>query len=100
MAGLKNRIVTVEFPELTEDGDPPLYVSFRNPRLVPLEWLRSNLAVGQDGRPLDQDAATEESYERIARRNSVVLNSWPGRGDCTRPTGTVACRAAPCSCRR
>lgn len=67
MTGLKNRIITIEFPELTEDGEPPLYVSFRNPRLVPLDWLRSNLAVGPDGRPLDQDAATEESYGRIAR---------------------------------
>lgn len=67
MAGLKNRIVTVEFPELTEDGEPVLYVSFRNPRLVPLDWLRSNIATGPDGRPLDEDAATQESYERIAR---------------------------------
>jgi hypothetical protein len=67
MAGLKNRIITVEFPELTEDGDPPLYVSFRNPRLVPLDWLRSQLATGPNGQPLDGEAATQESYERLAR---------------------------------
>lgn len=67
MAGLKDRIVTIQFPDLTEEGEPTLYVSFRNPRLVPLDWLRSNLATGPDGRPLDEDAATQESYERIAR---------------------------------
>lgn len=67
MAGLKDRIVTVQFPELTEEGEPVLYVSFRNPALVPMDWLRSNLATGADGRPLDPDAATQESYERLAR---------------------------------
>lgn len=67
MAGLRDRIITIQFPELTEDGEPVLYVAFRNPKLVPLDWLRSNLAAGPDGRPLDEEAATSESYERIAK---------------------------------
>lgn len=67
MAGLKDRIITIKFPELTETGEPELYVSFRNPRLVPLDWLRTQLATGPDGRPLDEDAATQESYQRLAR---------------------------------
>lgn len=67
MAGLKDRIVTIRFPELTEADEPVLYVSFRNPALVPMDWLRSTLATGPDGRPLDVDAATQESYQRIAR---------------------------------
>jgi hypothetical protein len=67
MAGLKDRFITVTFPELTEEGEPELYVTFRNPKLVPLEWLRSRLATGPDGRPLDEDAAMQESYERVAR---------------------------------
>lgn len=67
MAGLKDRFITVTFPELTEEGDEPLYVTFRNPKLVPLEWLRSRMATKPDGTPVNEDAATQESYERLAR---------------------------------
>lgn len=67
MAGLKNRFITIEFPEMTEDGDPLLYVTLRNPKLVPLDWLRSHVAVSADGTPVNEEAATQESYERLAR---------------------------------
>ncbi len=67
MAGLKVRFTTITFPELTEDGEPVLYVTFRNPKLVPLDWLRSRVAVTPDGNPVNEEAATQESYDRLAR---------------------------------
>jgi hypothetical protein len=66
MAGLKGRLITIEFPELTEDGEELLYVTIRNPQLVPLGELVSNLATDAEGRPLNSDQALWESYERIA----------------------------------
>lgn len=67
MAGLKDRFITLTFPELTEDGDDPLYVTFRNPKLVPLDWLRSRIALTPNGEPVNPEAATQEGYERLAR---------------------------------
>ena len=67
MAGLKDRFITITFPELTEPGEQVLYVTFRNPKLVPLEWLRSRVATNADGSPVNEDAATHESYERLAK---------------------------------
>lgn len=67
MAGLKDRFITITFPELTEEGQPLLYVTLRNPKLVPLEWLRSRVAFNADGMPVNDEAATLESYERLAR---------------------------------
>lgn len=67
MAGLKDRFITITFPELTEEGDSPLYVTFRNPKLVPLDWLRSRIATTVNGSPVNEEAATQESYERLAR---------------------------------
>lgn len=67
MAGLKDRIITVRFPDLTEEGQPVLFVSLRNPRLVPLDWLTSKLPVNADGTPMDSEMAMHEGYERLAR---------------------------------
>ena len=67
MAGLKDRFITLTFPELTEDGEPVLYVTFRNPKLVPLDWLRSRVATNAEGVPVNEEAAMQESYERLAR---------------------------------
>lgn len=67
MAGLKNRLITLQFPELTEDGEELLYVTLRNPKLVPLDWLRSRVASNPDGSPVNEDAATWEGYERLAK---------------------------------
>lgn len=67
MAGLRDRFVTIKFPELTEDGQPDLYVTFRNPKLVPLDWMASKVATDAAGRPVDDDAATRDMYEKIAR---------------------------------
>lgn len=67
MAGLKDRFITITFPELTEEGDNSLYVTFRNPKLVPLDWLRSRVATNANGAPVNEEAATQEGYERLAR---------------------------------
>ena len=67
MPGLKNRLITINFPDLTEDGEELLYVTLRNPKLVPMDWLRSKVALNDSGEPLNEDAATQESYERVAK---------------------------------
>jgi hypothetical protein len=67
VAGLKDRFITIKFPELTEEGQPELYVTIRNPRLVPLDWLTSKVPSDANGSPLDPDMAMLEGYERIAR---------------------------------
>lgn len=67
MAGFKNRLITIEFPDLTEDGEQMLYVTIRNPQLVPLDWMLTRLATDANGAPLDADASLWESYERIAK---------------------------------
>lgn len=67
MAGFKNRLITIDFPDLAEDGEPPLYVTIRNPQLVPLDWMLSRTPTDANGVPLDADAALWESYERIAK---------------------------------
>jgi hypothetical protein len=67
MAGLKNRFITITFPEMTEEGDEPLYITLRNPKLVPVDWLRSRIALTPSGEPVNPEAATQEGYERLAR---------------------------------
>jgi len=39
MPGYADRIVTLPFPELTEEGDETLHVTLRNPKTVPLALL-------------------------------------------------------------
>lgn len=65
MAGYKNRALTLEFPELSEDGDR-VYVMIRNPKLVPIEQLLTGVPVGADGQPLDRELARRKGYEKIA----------------------------------
>ena len=67
MTGFRNRIVTLQFPELTDDGDPVLHVVLRNPQTVPPSDLApDDIALGPDGTPLDKDLAAQRSREIIA----------------------------------
>jgi hypothetical protein len=67
MPGYANRIVTINFPELTADGDPLIHVVMRNPRLVPPgEMMRGEVPLGPDGTP-DTKAAMSASYEILAK---------------------------------
>lgn len=65
MAGYKNRTVTLEFPDLAEDGDR-IYVALRNPRMVPVTVLRTRQvardANGEALDPADEQLAVFEVY--------------------------------------
>ena len=68
MAGYANRVVTLRFPDLTEEGDQELFVILRNPKtLPPDELVPQDLPVDADGRPIDQDLAAQRSREIIAK---------------------------------
>jgi hypothetical protein len=67
MPGYANRIVTLSFPELTEEGDPTIHVIMRNPKLVPPgEMRRRDVKLGPDGEP-DSDDAMAAAYEVMAK---------------------------------
>lgn len=57
------------FPELSEDAaSDPIWVSMRNPRLMPSGALRqADVPVGDDGKPIDLDAAERAMHERLAK---------------------------------
>lgn len=68
MTGFRNRILTLQFPDLTDEGDPILHVVLRNPKTVPpTDLVPDDLPVGPDGTPLDQALAAQRSREIIAR---------------------------------
>lgn len=68
MTGFRNRILTLAFPDLTDEGDPVLHVVLRNPQTVPpTDLVPNDLPVGPDGAPLDQALAAQRSREIIAR---------------------------------
>lgn len=67
MAGYRNRTITLEFPDLSEDGDR-VFLVMRNPRTVPFEELQPRqVATGPDGMPLDPIDARAASYDMLAR---------------------------------
>jgi len=68
MAGFANRVRTLTFPELTEDGEPVLYVAVRDPRTMPSSLLMPpDIARAPDGRPLVPEEAEQRSREILAR---------------------------------
>lgn len=70
IAGYANRVIHMPFPELSEDPEnDPIWVSLRNPRLVPPEELRPK-GVATDpntGQPLDTNAAEMAMYTVFAK---------------------------------
>jgi len=67
LSGYSNRIVHVAFPELSEEDDP-IWLSIRNPRyMAPSELRPKDLPVGDDGKPLDNEAAQAAMYEVYAK---------------------------------
>lgn len=69
MAGYANRIVTLNFPELSEDQDKdPIRVVLRNPNLEPPQALipKGDIEI-IDGRPVDPQAALLSGAEVIAK---------------------------------
>jgi hypothetical protein len=66
MPGYKNRVITQEFPDLTEDGDT-VSVSLRNPMTVPFDKLRPReVTKDANGVALDQADANLAIYEVYA----------------------------------
>lgn len=67
MAGYAKRTITIDFPELTEDGDEPIRVVIRNPKIVPWHELATrDVPALPNGQP-DTDATIKALYEVIAR---------------------------------
>lgn len=68
MAGYANRVVRIEFPDLTENGQPLLFISIKNPRVLPPEELiAEDVTVDETGRPTDPKLAAQRSREILAR---------------------------------
>lgn len=69
MSGYSNRVIHLRFDELSEDpAVDPIWVVIRNPRLMPPGELRAtDVPTDDDGKPLDEGAAEDAMYERIAK---------------------------------
>jgi hypothetical protein len=68
MPGFANRVKTLIFPELTEDGERTLFVALRNPKTMPMEALvPQDIPRGPDGAVLDPAAAETRSREIVAK---------------------------------
>lgn len=65
MAGYREPLITLRFPELSEPDDP-IYVVIRNPRLMPLEVLIPGVATDEDGNALDARELRRDGYRRMA----------------------------------
>lgn len=67
MAGYANRVLTLTFPELSEEGDN-VHVVIRNPRTMSSgELTPRDVAVGPNGQPIDQAEATRAGHEVLAK---------------------------------
>jgi hypothetical protein len=67
LPGYKNRLIPLEFPELSEDGDL-ISVTLRNPQTVPFDNLQPRqVAHDANGEPIDKQDAYLAMYEVYAR---------------------------------
>lgn len=68
-----NRFITLSFPDLGEKPDE-VYVTIRNPKLLPLDHLRpsSNLALDANGQPVDIEAAEQDGFKKVAD----LITNW------------------------
>lgn len=67
--GYANRVLKLDFPELSEDTDTdPIWVTIRNPRLVPPHELTPEQVTPiVDGQPEDQAAANASMHNMVAK---------------------------------
>jgi hypothetical protein len=59
MAGYAQRLIRLDFPELSEDPETdPIFVTIRNPKLMPLQEMQDDDAreVDDDGNPVPEKA--------------------------------------------
>lgn len=65
MSGYAKRNVRLAFPDLTEEGDPEVFVTIRNPKIVPAHLLVAR-EVSDDDYKADRYAYFKASYGVIA----------------------------------
>jgi hypothetical protein len=66
--GYANRVVTISFPDLSDDPEDRIWVCMRNPKLVPIdEMRREEVALDAGGLPVDSDAAAAAGYRLLAK---------------------------------
>jgi hypothetical protein len=70
--GYANQLVRLEFPDLSEEGDP-IFVTIRNPKTLPLATMTpKDVEVDANGQPTDPAAAIEATYELMAS----IVHDW------------------------
>jgi len=68
MAGYANRVVRIGFPHLTEPDQPELFVTIKNPRVIPPdEFAVYDMELDANGVPVDKQKAAERTAEIIAK---------------------------------
>lgn len=68
MAGYRDRVIHIPFPDLSEPEDP-IYIIIRNPKRVDLESMipkDGNVTLDANGMPVDSLKARRSTYEVIA----------------------------------
>ena len=68
--GYANRVITIPFDELSDDPEDRIWVCMRNPKLVPIDEMRSGageIPLDADGNPVDSDKATNAGYKILAK---------------------------------
>jgi hypothetical protein len=66
MAGYANRRVYLGFEELTEEGDEPVHLIVKNPKVVPIGELQpADLKTGPDGQ-VDEESARGAMFKVIS----------------------------------
>jgi hypothetical protein len=67
--GYANRVVTIPFPELSDDPEDRIWVTMRNPKLVPVDEMRAarNITLDAGGEPADSDSTMGAAYGVLSR---------------------------------
>ena len=68
--GYANRVVTIQFPDMSDDPEDKIWVCMRNPKMVPIDEMRSGtdgITLNAAGEPEDTGAATRSGYKILAK---------------------------------
>lgn len=71
--GYANRLIRLAFPEFTEEGDQEIFVTIRNPKLVPSDTL---VVASVVDRPDDKPITTDEALAANAEVISRLIVAW------------------------
>ena len=78
ISGYRNRVITLSFPELAEEGDD-IHVVIRNPRLMPAEELRAMAGARSDA-DLQRLAAAQQAIAQTGDAGDLVTDEDANRG--------------------